>query len=198
MKKPADLDYPIHELLANRWSPVGFEPKPLPQPELCSCLEAARWAASSYNEQPWSFVIAERDNAAEFEKMLSVLVDANRVWAKNASVLMLACANHLFVRNSKENTAALHDLGLAVGNLSVEATARGLCVHEMKGFDVKKAHEIFDVPESIEVVAALALGYAADPDSLPDDLKERDTAERHRKPLTKFVFRNEWGQPAGL
>lgn len=196
MKKPADLDYPIHELLAERWSPVGFEPKSVPDADVCSCLEAARWAASSYNEQPWTFIIAERDNASEFDKMLSVLVEANQAWAKNAGVLMLTCANHVFVRNSKPNTAALHDLGLAVGNLSVEATARGLAVHQMKGFEAEKAHELYNVPEGLEVVTALALGYAADPQSLPEDLKQRDLADRSRKPISKFVFRGEWGSPA--
>ncbi|MFK7820712.1 MAG: nitroreductase family protein [Planctomycetaceae bacterium] len=198
MKKPAELDHPIHDLLAQRWSPVGFEPKPLPQAELCSCLEAARWAASAFNEQPWTFLVAQRENTAEFEKMLSVLVEANQAWAKNASVLLLTCANQQFIRNSKPNTAALHDLGLAVGNLSVEATARGLIVHQMKGFLPDKAREAYDVPEQIELVTAIALGYAADPETLPDDLKQRDLAERHRKPLAKFVFEGEWGHSADL
>lgn len=130
--------------------------------------------------------------------MLSLLVEANQVWAKNAGVLMLACANHFFVRNDKPNTAALHDLGLAVANLAIEATARDLFVHEMKGFDAEKAHEVYDVPEQIEVVTALALGYAAEPETLPDDLKARDLAGRTRKPISKFVFRGEWGHPAEL
>jgi nitroreductase len=198
MKKPAKLDHPIHDLLAQRWSPVGFEPKPVSTADLCSCLEAARWAASAFNEQPWTFIVAKREDTADFEKMLAVLVDANQVWAKNAGVLLLTCVNHEFVRNSQPNTAALHDLGLAVGNLCVEATARGLAVHQMKGLLPDKAKEIYDVPEQIEVATAIALGYAADPETLPDELKQRDLAERHRKPLEKFVFQSEWGHSADL
>lgn len=198
MKKPADVDYPIHDLLSQRWSPVGFEPKSVPTADLCSCLEAARWAASCFNEQPWSFIIAERDNSEEFAKMLAVLVEANQSWAKNAGVLMLACTNHKFLRNDKTNNAALHDLGQAVANLSVEATARGLAVHQMKGLLIDDAHKTYDVPESIEVVTAIAIGYAADPETLSDELKQRDQAGRQRKPISKFVFRGEWGSLADL
>ncbi len=193
MEKSAATDYPIHELIATRWSPVGFAPQPVAEADLRSCLEAARWAASSYNEQPWSFLIARRQDEAAFAKMLQYLVEPNRVWAQNAGVLMLTCTNHLFARNGKPNTAALHDLGLAVANLTLEATARGLYVHQMKGILPEKAHQDYGVPDSVEVVTAVAIGTLADPETLPPELRQRDMAERTRKPQASFVFENTWG-----
>ncbi len=131
--KKASTDYPIHDLLAERWSPYGFADRPVAQTDLRSLFEAARWAASSYNEQPWSFLVATREDPEEFARLLSCLVDGNQGWAKAAPVLALGVVSLRFSRNNKENRAAVHDLGLAAGNLVVEATARGLCVHQMIG-----------------------------------------------------------------
>jgi len=193
MTKAINADHPVHDLIAARWSPVGFSARPVPLEDLCSLFEAARWAASSYNEQPWSFIVATKDAPADFERVLSCLVDANQAWARSASVLVLGCTSLRFERNGKANTAATHDLGLAVGNLSLEATARGLSVHQMIGILPDKARDLFNVPEGVQVLTALAIGYAADPDSLPDHLRQRDTATRQRKKLSAFVFAGKWG-----
>ena len=196
--KKASTDYPIHELLAERWSPYGFEDRPVDEGNLSSLFEAARWAASSYNEQPWSYLVATRENPQEFARLLSCLVEGNQAWAKAAPVLALGVVSLRFSRNNKENRAAVHDLGLAAGNLLVEATARGLCVHQMIGILPDKAREVYEIPEHSEAWTALAIGYKADPVKLPDALKERDLAPRQRKPLSQFVFSGKWGDPSPL
>ena len=196
--KKASIDYPIHELLAERWSPYGFEDRPVAQADLRSLFEAARWAASSYNEQPWSYFVATKENPEEFARLLSCLVEANQEWAKAAPVLVLGVVSLKFSRNNKDNRAAVHDLGLAAGNLVVEATSRGLCVHQMIGILPDKAREVYQIPEHYEAWTAMAIGYKADPAKLPDALKERDLTPRQRKPLSQFVFTGKWGQPSPL
>jgi nitroreductase len=197
-EKKALTDYPIHELLAERWSPYAFQDRPVSQADLRSLFEAARWSASSYNEQPWSYLVATKENPDHFQQLLSCLVEANQIWAQNASVLALGIASLRFTRNNQENKAAIHDLGLASGNLVVEATARGICVHEMIGILPDKARDLFDIPENFEAWTAMAIGYRGDPITLPDALKERDLSPRQRKPLDQFVFSGKWGNPSSL
>ena len=192
--KEASFNHPIHELLAQRWSPYGFSSEAVAEADLCSLFEAARWAASSYNEQPWSFLVATKENTGEFEKLLSCLVEPNQEWAKAAPVLALGVVSLKFALNGKDNKAGPHDLGLAAGNLVVEATARGLHVHQMIGIVPDKAREVFQIPEDFEAWTAMAIGYKADPEQLSDALRERDQTPRQRKPLREFVFAGEWGQ----
>ncbi|MCH7792521.1 MAG: nitroreductase family protein [Planctomycetes bacterium] len=196
--KKASTDFPIHEPLAARWSPYGFADRPVAKADLCSLFEAARWAASSYNEQPWSFFVATRENPDEFARLLSCLVEGNQGWAKAAPVLVLGVVNLRFSRNDKDNRAAVHDLGLAAGNLVVEATTRGLSVHQMIGILPEKAREVYRIPEHSEAWTAMAIGYRADPATLPDALKERDLTPRQRKPMSQFVFTGTWGESSPL
>lgn len=196
--KRAVTDHPILKLLAERWSPYGFKDRPVTNADLRSVFEAARWAASSYNEQPWNYLIATKENPQEFERLLSCLVEGNQGWAKTAPVLVLGVVNLRFTKNNQENRAAVHDLGLAAGNLVTEATTRGLSVHQMIGILPDKAREIFRIPEHHEAWTAMAIGYKADPADLPEALKQRDQSPRQRKPLEKFVFTGQWGQPSPL
>jgi len=196
--KNAATEHPILKLLAERWSPYGFEDRPVSDLDLRSVFEAARWAASSYNEQPWNYLMATRENQAEFEILLSCLVEANQAWAKSAPVLVLGVVSLQFAKNKQDNRAAVHDLGLAAGNLSIEATSRGLAVHQMIGILPDKAREVYGIPEHFEAWTAMAIGYKADPATLPDAIKERDLAARQRKPLHKFVFTGKWGQASPL
>ena len=196
--KRASTDHPIHDLLAARWSPYAFEDRPVSDADLRSLFEAARWAPSSYNEQPWSYIIAKRESREEFQKLSSCLVEANRVWATAAPVLALGIVRLRFVRNDKPNRAAVHDLGLAAGNLLVEATARGLCVHQMIGIDPEKARELYEIPDGSEAWTGLAIGYRGDPNGLPGALRERDLAPRRRKPLEEFVFGGRWGSASPI
>ena len=191
--KKASTDHPISELLADRWSPYAFDNRLVPEADLRSLFEAARWAPSSYNEQPWNYIVATRDNPQQFQQLLSCLVDANQVWAKAAPVLALCVVSLRFARNGKDNRAAVHDLGLAAGNLVLEATARGLVVHQMIGILPDKARTLYEIPDGYEAWTAMAIGYRGDPTSLPDPLRERELAPRQRKPLHEFVFSEKWG-----
>ena len=196
MEKQANADYPIHELIAKRWSPCGFADRPVSRDDLLSLFEAARWAPSSYNEQPWNYLVATKDQRDNFGRMLSCLVEPNRDWAQHAPVLVLTVAGLNFTRNGKPNTAAWHDIGLASASLSLEATARGLSIHQMIGILPDRAQEIYEILEGFQVVTGLAIGYAADPDTLEASIKQRDTAVRQRKRLSEFVFSDRWGTTA--
>jgi nitroreductase len=186
-------DHPVHALITKRWSPYSFASRSVPDEDLRSLFEAARWAPSSYNEQPWNYIVAKKENPEEFQRLLSCLVEGNQVWAKAAPVLALGIAKLRFARDDQPNRAAIHDLGLAAGNLVVEATARGLSVHQMIGILPDKAREIYAIPEGYEPLTGIAIGYAGDPKALPEGLRDRDLTRRPRKPLKEFVFSQTWG-----
>ncbi|MGH6841706.1 MAG: nitroreductase family protein [Methylocella sp.] len=194
----ADTDYPVHEFIARRWSPYAFDGRHVSQSDLHSLFEAARWAPSSYNEQPWSYIVATKEDPGQFERLLSCLVEGNQAWAKRAPVLALGVVSLKFKSNGKDNRAAVHDLGLAAGNLVFEATARGLAVHQMIGILPDKAREMYGIPQGHEAWTALAIGYRGDPASLPGPLQQRDFAARRRRKLSEFVFTGSWGSPSPL
>ena len=198
MEKPAETQYPIHDLLRRRWSPRAFSDRRVDPAIMRSLLEAARWAPSSYNEQPWSFIVATKDDTAEFSRLLSCLVEGNIQWAQHAPVLMVSVARLSFEDDGKPNRHAFHDVGLAVANLIVQATALGLVVHQMAGILPDKIRKLYGIPEGYEAVAGIALGYPGDPQSLPEGLRKRELAPRERKPLTEFVFSGSWGQTSPL
>jgi nitroreductase len=194
----AVTDFSVHDLIFNRWSPYSFADKSVSDDDLRSLFEAARWAPSSYNEQPWSYIVAKKEDADEFQRLLSCLVDVNQVWAKSASALALGITRLNFARNGKLNSAAHHDLGLAAANLVLEATARGLSVHQMAGILPDKARELYSIPEGYEPLTGVAIGYAGDPANLPEELRVRDGARRQRKPLKEFVFAGKWGTSSSI
>ena len=199
MQKPATTDHPVHDLIRQRWSPRAFSARPVSPDILRSLFEAARWAPSSNNEQPWAFIVATQDDPASHSAILSTLVEPNQAWARRAPVLGVAVSKLAFARNGKPNRNAFYDTGAAVAYLTTEATARGLFVHQMAGFDSQKATELFSIPGGWEPIAAFVIGYAGDPGSLPDDpLRERELAPRSRKPLSEFVMSESWGQPASF
>jgi len=193
--KVAQTHYPIQENLAKRWSPYSFADKDIDMEDLLAILEAARWAASSYNEQPWRYLLARRSEPEAFARLLSCLAEANQAWAKNAPVLLVGCVKTNFSRNGKPNKAAYHDLGLAAGNLCVEATARGLYVHQMIGIEPERVRQLYQLPADAEAVTALAIGYLGDSRNLSEDLQARDKAKRSRHPIQQFVFENVWDEP---
>ena len=198
MEKPAETQYPIHELLRQRWSPRAFSDRRVEPDTLRSLFEAARWAPSSNNEQPWSFIVATKDDQAEHSRLLSCLVEGNSLWAQHAPVLMGSIARMSFEDDGKPNRHAFHDVGQAVANLIVQATALGLMAHQMAGFHPDKVKELYSVPKEFEPVAAIALGYPGDPQSLPDKLRTRELAPRERKHLTEFVFTGRWGKTSSV
>ena len=191
-------DHPIESLLSRRWSPYSFADKDVAAEDLLGILEAARWAASSYNEQPWRYIVARRSDSEAFEKMVSCLLEGNQSWARQAPVLLIGVAALNFSRNGKPNKAAIHDMGLAAGNICIEATARGLCVHQMIGIIPERVRELYGVPENAEPLTALAIGYLGDGSNLPPDIQERDRGPRTRRPISEFVFGDRWEEPARI
>jgi nitroreductase len=194
-EKPASADHPILDLLARRWSTRAFSDRSVDRETLASLFEAARWAPSSGNGQPWSYLVATKDDPAEHQRLASVLVPGN-AWAHKAPVLAISVAT--IHRADKPNRTAHHDLGLASENLVIQAVSMGLAVHMMAGFHIDMAREVFDIPETHDPLAMMAIGYPGDPASLSEELRAKDLAPRQRKPSREFVFRGKFGQPAGL
>jgi nitroreductase len=195
MRPPHETMYPINYLLRQRWSPRAFAERRVEPEKLRSVLEAARWAPSSFNAQPWNFLVATKDDPADFQRMLGCLVEANQTWAKSAPVLMISVATSAFTHNGKPNRHSFYDTGAAVAMLAVEATSLGLHVHQMAGFLPEKVREAYNVPETAEPASAITLGYVGDPASLPDALRMREEAPGERKSVSEFVFAKGWGQP---
>lgn len=195
--RPALVSSAIHEIISHRWSPRAFENRAVEPEKLRSLFEAARWAASSYNAQPWFFIVGTKDKPENYRKVLDCFVEFNQSWASNAPVLAISIARTKF-DDGRPNRHAFHDVGQAAASLAIQATALGLQVHQMAGILPDKAREIFGIPEEYEAVAGMALGYAGDPASLPAQLKEREIAPRSRKPLNSFVFAGKWGEPSVL
>lgn len=182
-----------HLLIEGRWSPRAFSDEHVSEEQVKTLFEAARWAPSAMNEQPWRFIYASRDDQSGFGQLADCLVEGNS-WAKQAAVLFITVAKKNYDFNGNANAYAWHDVGLATGNLLLQATDLGLHVHLMGGFDRAKAQQALEIPEGYEPVAMGAVGYVGDPDSLPEALKARELAPRQRKPLQELVFRNKWQQ----
>jgi nitroreductase len=188
----AGPDYPINDLIAKRWSPFGFDDRRVSEEDLRALFEAARWSASANNEQPWSYIVATRDQAEEYQRLLSCVEKVNQPWARFASVLMLGCARLTLEHTGLAYQTAEHDLGLATGNLVFEATARGLVVHQMIHIHRDRARRLYQIPEGVKPVAGLAIGYAGNPSRLGLHYQHEDLVRRPRKPLDSFIFSGSW------
>ena len=186
MKKP--VDYPVLELIKKRWSPYVFATTPVEDEKLRILFEAARWAPSSYNEQPWAFILGIEPEA--HAKILSCLVEFNQEWAGPVPVIGISVAKLNFEKNGKPNRHAMHDVGSAMGMLCLQATELGLCVHQMAGFDVDKAKKVCKIPDGWEPAAAFAIGYPGDPKKAQADLADKDKEPRPRKPVP--LYQGEW------
>jgi nitroreductase len=197
-QKLASAAVPIHELIARRWSPRAFALRAVEPEKLRTLFEAARWAASSFNAQPWHFIVATKDDPENFKKVLDSFVEFNQNWAKNAPVVALSAAGLKMPHDGSTNRHAFHDVGAAAATLALQATALGLQVHQMAGILPEKAREIFSIPPDYEAVAGFAIGYPGEPTSLPDPLRQREQAARERKPASSFVFTGKWGQASPL
>ena len=195
MEKPASAAYSIHPLIEKRWSPRAFQDRDVEVATLRRIFEAARWAPSCFNEQPWRYIAVRRTDTDSFKRLLGCLTPNNQRWAGQAPVLVLSLASSAFAHNGKPNRHAFHDVGLASAMLTLEATAAGLGVHQMAGFDVDAARKELVVPERFDPVAVLAVGYPGDPGQLPDDLQEKERAPRQRRGQEEFVFDGVWGDP---
>jgi nitroreductase len=196
LKKAPPVDGVIPEIL-HRWSPRAFTDKEVSAKDLATIFAAVRWAPSSFNEQPWRFLVGRRGSEA-YKKILESLVPFNRMWAGKAPVLILGLAKTRFSHNGEPNRVALFDLGAASATLVLETAALGLAAHQMAGFSDDAARKAFAVPEEYIFGSAIALGYQGDPESLPNDqMKQQETGKRQRKELREFVW-DAWENPAKL
>jgi nitroreductase len=184
----------VEDLILRRWSPRAYADKEVPAAELKRLFEAARWAASSANEQPWRFLVGRRGDET-YQKIFNALVPGNQAWARSAPVLVLAVAKKTFTHKGSPNRYGLHDTGAAMANLALQATADGLHTHSMAGFDNEQMRASFTIPSDYEMGAVTAIGYFGDPASLPEHLHKMEVSPRQRKPLEEFVF-SDWEQPA--
>lgn len=194
--KTAQTDHDVHELIRQRWSPRAFDSdRPVARAALLQLLEAARWASSSANEQPWRFVVAARDREPDaFARCHACLTTANAEWAARAPVLALVAVRRTFEKNDASNHHAWYDAGQAVSNLTLQATAVGLSVRQMAGFDPVRAREACEVPDPFEPAVMLAIGYAGDPESLAREAhRNAERAPRRRRSIGEFVFAGRWG-----
>ncbi|MGZ4960337.1 MAG: nitroreductase family protein [Methylomonas sp.] len=196
LHKLATTQVKIHDLIASRWSPRAFDPdKPVAHDDLIALLEAARWAPSCFNDQPWRYIVCVK---ASYEKgwrnALDVLAEKNQRWAQNAPVLMFSVAMGNFNHNGNPNRWAMHDTGAASMSLCLQANALGLVVHQRGGFDADKARQVFDLPADCTPMAMMAVGYQAEAETLTDDFQDAEKAERSRASLGQRFFMGKWGE----
>jgi nitroreductase len=197
MKKPAITSVPINELATDRWSPRAFLDKPVEREKLVSMFEAARWSPSGGNEQPWRFIVGVNHDET-WQKIFSALNEGNQEWNNHVPVLILAIGNKISSWDGNVSPVYQYDTGQSVAHLSLEAMSQGLHVHQMGGFSVEKAREIFDIPGTHEPLTVIAAGYIGDPGSLPEKLKKRELQERSRKELSGIVFSGKFGNTSQL
>lgn len=186
--------FEVHPLYASRYSPRAFSDESVSAEALASILEAARWAPSCANEQPWLFFVARREEKEAFEKLGSFLDEGNSRWAKTAGALVVGALRTEWERGG-ENAYAAHDLGLATAQLIGQAVALGLQAHPMAGFYADRAHEELGLPEGVKAFTMIAIGHAGDPSILPPDLEARERAPRERRPMDTIAFGARYGEP---
>ena len=193
----AHTQVPINDVIARRWSGRSFDPlKPVKREQLVALLEAARWAASCFNEQPWRFLVWDRNtDAASWQRAFGCVGTWNQKWVINAPVLLLGCAHHVYEKNAKPNRWHEHDTGAAGENLYLQATALGLIAHPFGGYDPDKARATFTIPSDYTPMAMIAVGHQGPADGLEEEYRELETAARNRKPLNECFFEGGWGIP---
>jgi nitroreductase len=200
MTKPEELEntkhgvtnVPVLDLILRRWSPRAFDGRTVSDADLATLFTAASWAASSYNEQPWRFLLGRQGDAA-WTKIFGALSPPNQSWTKAAPLLYVAIAKKTFSHNGSPNRVAVHDVGAACATLSLQATALGLHTHGMAGFDPQALKESFGIPDDYDPISCWAIGYLGDPETLPENFRTSELQPRTRKPLDAFVF-TEWEQ----
>lgn len=188
--KSADAHHPIHELISERWSPRAFAERPVEREKLQSLFEAARWAASAGNKQPWTFLFATQEDTEAHARLVEGLNESNQIWAQHAPVLVVTVAQ-LYPYPGREHVS-FYDLGMAAGNLHTQAVALGLVSHPMGGFDAQKLRASLQIPEGHEILSVIAIGYPGSGEALPEALRERELLARTRKPQQEFVFEGVW------
>jgi nitroreductase len=194
--RPAPTTVAIHDLIKRRWSPRAFDPnRPVKREQLKVLLEAGRWAPSCNGDEPWRYLIWDKGrDPAGWQKAFDCLSENNKKWVKNVPLLMLSCAGSNFEATGKPNRWTQHDTGAASVSMALQATAMGLIVHQMGGWDADKARAAFDIPAEYTPMAMIAVGYQASPDILDEETKAKEMRPRGRKPLAERFFEGGWGK----
>lgn len=193
MRKTATSEFPILDVLKERWSPRAYDAQPVEEEKLWSLLEAARWSPSGGNQQPWSFIVTRKGDVA-FDKLVSTLTGNNKKWAVNAPVLIISIGKTTRA-DGTPNAYAPYDVGQAVAHMSIQAESSGLRVHQMAGFDAQQVRDAFEIPAEYNPLTVIAIGYFGGLDQLPEDLQQRESLDRTRKPWNEFVFGSKFGEP---
>ena len=193
MEKPADTTFDIHPIIKKRWSPRAFQSTPIQKETVQRLLEAARWAPSSFNEQPWRFMVGFKGDDT-WQKIHDTMVEFNQQWAGNAPVLIMAIGNKISSKG-KTNAVYQYDVGQSMAYLTFQATEEGLATHQMGGFSKEKAIELFGLPEDHEPIALIAIGRQDKPGALSPDFEKMEKSPRVRKPFDELVFAGKFGQP---
>jgi nitroreductase len=196
-QKNANTQVPVSDLLARRWSPRAFDgSQRLERNQVLALLEAARWAPSCFNDQPWRYVVCDRFEKPEaWQKILGCLTEKNQLWAKQVPLLLVATAMPAFGHNDKPNRWSQYDTGAASENICLQAAAMGLAAHQMGGFDADKVRAAFAIPEEVAVMAVIAVGHPGKVDELAEEFHAGEQEARVRKPLAEGFFSGAWGRP---
>ena len=196
INKPAITQVAINETIAKRWSGRAYNPeKMVSNDQLIALVEAARWAPSCFGDQPWRFVVCNKNTDAQsWQQGFSCLAESNKLWAQDAPLLLVVCADSLFSHNLQPNRWAQYDTGAASENLCLQASSMGLMAHQMGGFNATAARIAFSIPEQFALMAIISVGYPADSASLTSEILSRETAARKRKPLNELFFSSSWGR----
>lgn len=199
IEKRAVTSVPVIDALALRWSGRAYDAKrPVAREHLVALMEAARWAPSCFGDQPWRYIVCDRgSDAPAWQAAFDCLAPGNQAWAVNAPVLLLSVADSLFVHNGKPNRWGQYDTGAASMSLCVQATALGLMVHQMGGFDADRARGAFDIPEQYVPISMMTVGYQLAQHELPAEARERELAPRERRALGQSFFAGRWGRAFG-
>jgi nitroreductase len=192
MIKIARTKYSVNELIKNRWSPRAFSDHKIPEDVIFTLFEAATWAASSRNEQPWRFIYGVKDEGLNYKRIFDTLVHWNQLWAKSAPLLIMTITKRISEYHNEENAYAYYDLGQAVTNLAIQATDVDLYCHQMGGFDKEKARDIFNIPPNYSPVTVIAVGYLGNPETLPDDMKDLEGKPRSRVDIERIIFKEDF------
>ncbi|MEK6594196.1 MAG: nitroreductase family protein [Pseudomonadota bacterium] len=195
LQKNALTGVPIHDLMARRWSPRAYDAaKPLSREQLMALLEAGRWSPSCNGDEPWRYLVWDRNADAQgWQKAFDCLKPGNQAWCKNVPVLMLSCAGSAFSINGNPNRWAQHDTGMASLSIALQAVALGLIAHQMGGFDADKARAAFNIPVDYTPMAMIAVGYQAAPEVLDEETRKKELVTRKRRPLAESFFEGSWG-----
>lgn len=191
LKKENPVDYKVLDVIKKRWSPRAFAQKDIPKKDILTMLEAARWTASAFNEQPWRFIVASKSDSQKYAKLLACLRKGNQGWAANAAVLMLAITKTTFSNTNGENKLARYDLGQAVSALVLQANELNIYSHQMAGIYADKVREAYNLADDYEAVTAIALGYLGDIEQLPEDLQEKEKSKRIRKSIAELIIETD-------